>query len=195
MSAYAPYATIATWCTGFDRFGDCRMTAAGSTSDLLRVIAVAQTQIRGDVVLDLLSIECYAAGSIVQFRLSQIKDTQAFARFPLIVTDDRGTTYQRSYGGAGGGPEWWAGYSNRLGGRTYSRVSINLTPTLDPAARTLHLEMPHIERTGHEPEALQAAIAAMEDRGEFRSPPFVSLAAIPGPWVFIVPISSVVEDA
>jgi hypothetical protein len=129
--------------------------------DLLRVLPVARSEVRGGLTVRLLSLELYTDGFVAQTRLwpseaAQPGDPQRRGpTLALDASDDRGGRYAgRLLGGHGDHREW-----------RYTHV---FTPALDPAARELRLEVPEVRWWRGGPDGLHAAEAQ------------------PGPWAFTV---------
>jgi hypothetical protein len=96
--------------------------------DLLRVIPVAQRQVRGTTSLTFAAVELYGNGSVGTFRLITNAARQPTPDFAVTATDDRGERYSAiMHGGTGGGSaehhEW--------------RFACRFAPALDETARRL----------------------------------------------------------
>lgn len=141
-------------------------------SDLLRVIPIAQTQQRGEVLITLLALEVYANGCVMTSLLRiapgtvGIHERFGYPSFKLVLQDDRGTSYASTPQGASGynASDFWQG-----------RAECSFLPTLDPLARELAIEIPELvwQRAAWSEEGLTGHIP-----GE----------TTPGPWIFRVAI-------
>lgn len=116
-------------------------------SDLLRVIGIGLTQEYEGLKLSLLALEVYADGCILTILLQRDQpirehdDGDIHRRIPILgqvavtMTDDCGGEYTGAMGerGSSSGPGFWKGRSQFI-----------CMPTLDPAARELHIEIPTV---------------------------------------------------
>jgi Clp amino terminal domain, pathogenicity island component len=139
--------------------------------DLLRVIAIAERQQHEDVTLTAVALEVYADGCLLTLLLRRVRaepdPRDPFARLGQItvtMTDDHDHGYAGHVQGSNGGarPGFWDG-----------RAQCAFTPTLDPAAGAVRIEITAIQWT----YALETA------QGEHQ---WVQGDVTPGPWIFSV---------
>lgn len=147
-------------------------------SDLLRVIGIGQTQEYAGLRLSLLALEVYADGCILIVLLQRTQPVQApddedyQRRFPILgqvavtMTDDCGGEYTGAMAerGSSSQPGFWKG-----------RGQFSCTPTLDPAAQELRIDIPTV--TWQYMEEIE--------QGEMR---YVPGETIYGPWSFTIQI-------
>lgn len=139
--------------------------------ELLRVVPIAQSQASRNASIQMLSLEVYAEGAVLNTRvLSNDRPGEMRGPFPFDVprhahpelqisaSDDRGGTYPlMPQGGSGGDAEW--------------RQIYQMTRSLDPLARELRIEVGEILWSTFGP--LEGA-----ERHELEQ----------GPWIFQVPL-------
>lgn len=99
--------------------------------DLVRVCAVAQTQVSDGISLTLLSLELYDDGFMGVFRLVPGTSRPVPPVLAVDVRDDLGGRYAGQMGGGSGGPGEYCQW----------RLAYIFTPAIHPAARELHLEV------------------------------------------------------
>ncbi|HKT37479.1 MAG TPA: hypothetical protein VJR48_03850, partial [Ktedonobacterales bacterium] len=116
-------------------------------SDLLRVIGIGQTQEYEGLRLSLLALEVYADGCILTVLLQRDQpiqehdDEDIHRRIPILgevavtMADDCGGEYTGAMAerGSSSQPGFWKG-----------RGQFPCTPTLDPAAQELRIEIPAV---------------------------------------------------
>jgi hypothetical protein len=139
--------------------------------DLLRVIAIAERQEHEDVTLTAVALEVYADGCLLTLLLQRTRaepdPRDPFARLgdiTVTMMDDHDHVYAGQVQGSSGGARlgFWDG-----------RAQCAFTPTLDPAAAAVRIEMAAIQWT----YALETA------QGEHQ---WVQGDVTPGPWIFSV---------
>lgn len=141
---------------------------------LVGVTPIAQAQERHGVEVLALALERYDAGFVVGFQVQSLGQGPRLGgdvaleegpRLALTATDDRGGRYRvalEGQTGAGQRREWqW-------------RVAYRSDPTLDPAARELHLTIATLTWT----------------RPDERVRRFVPVQTVAGPWSFVVALVS-----
>ena len=116
-------------------------------AEVLRgVIGIAQTAKVGDTEVDLVSLELYSSGFIVNFRLRGMADdaspgTLTFPKHPDFspqATDDLGNVYEGSPHGGGGSPGYW-------------RSTHHFSPAPLSAAKALHFTIAEVRWMAHGP--------------------------------------------
>jgi len=139
--------------------------------DLVRVIAIGQSQQHEELVLSLLALEVYADGCLLTTLLQRARaepmphDRLArLGQVTVTMTDDRGGVYtgELYVGSSSSVPEFWQG-----------RAQCACTPTLDPAARALRIEIP----------AVQWSYLDETEPGDLR---WLPEEIMPGPWIYSV---------
>ncbi len=128
--------------------------------DLVRVCAVAQTQVSDGISLTLLSLELYDDGFMGVFRLVPGTSRPVPPVLTLEVRDDRGGRYSGQMGGGSGGPGEYCQW----------RLAYIFTPAIHAAARELYLEVGELRYLHYD-----------KDRGGL-----VEDDVQRGPWVFPV---------
>lgn len=102
---------------------------------LLRVIPAGQSQLHGGTEVTLLSLEVYAEGNLLNLRVVSPPErvdnppVHWHPQLALKAVDDRGNQYS----------DWWPGGGTGDGRQT--RSSYLFTPSLDPAAKELTVEV------------------------------------------------------
>jgi hypothetical protein len=147
-------------------------SSAPSLLDLQRVIPVGQARTHGDVTVELLSLELYADGFVVNGRVlvgASTRDEASGNAFLMLdaqsrahVDDDLGRAY----------------VPTRLrgdGGRQEYRFGQAFSPSLPEGAKTLRIELANIRRARFDP-------LAPDDRSRD--------VRLEGPWVFQVPLDA-----
>ena len=139
--------------------------------DLLRVIPIGQTQQHEGMVLTLLALEVYADGCLltVLMQRDQVASWMMGDRMAqpesakVTMADDCGGAYTGRLDGlrSSTGLDFWQG-----------RAECACTPTLDPAARELHVEISDVRWERWEET----------DQGELRRH---EGEILDGPWVYI----------
>lgn len=139
--------------------------------DLLRVIAVGQSQKHDGLVLTLLALEVYTDGCLLTVLLQRARSVQEpadqFARMETVevtMMDDQGGAYTGELHGHSGSSwaDFWQG-----------RGQCICRPTLDPQARALRIEIPSIGWTYWKET----------EQGEMRTVPG---ELTKGPWIFSI---------
>lgn len=138
--------------------------------ELLRVIPIAQQQTRDGTTIELLSLECYDDGCILQARIRLVDPlpmTPEQHSHPHIMnftaSDDQGTRYQ-DYAKGGSGNQWeW-------------RFTHAFAPALPPDARELRLELPELHWWRFNHDAPETKNRQMEAQA--------------GPWSFRIPLQA-----
>ena len=128
--------------------------------DLVRVCAVAQTQVSDGISLTLLSLELYDDGFMGVFRLIPSSGRPVPPVLSLDARDDRGGRYAGHMSGGSGGP----------GDYCQWRLAYIFTPAVHAAARELYLEVSELRYLHYD-----------KDRGGL-----VEDEVQRGPWVFPV---------
>lgn len=111
--------------------------------DLLRVIAIDQSQEHGGLKLSLLALEVYEDGCTLTLLLQRAQaipvSYERLQHADVNITDDRGALYVGDLSNLHGsfGPDFWQ-----------YRATCAFTPTLDPAARELRIEIPSAQVGG-----------------------------------------------
>jgi Clp amino terminal domain, pathogenicity island component len=144
--------------------------------DLLRVIPISEHQEHAGVAVTAVALEVYADGSLLTLLLQRARAEPdprfQFARLggiTVTITDDHDNVY------AG----WLHGSSGSYGsGMWEERAQCACTPTLDPAAGALRIEIAAIQWTYAEETA----------QGERR---WVPGEVAPGPWIFSIRLPAV----
>lgn len=110
-------------------------------SNLRRVIPIAQTQGRDEVLITLLALEVYANGCVLTSLLriapgtTGIQERFGHPSFTPVMTDDLGNSYAGATRAVRmqSGSDFWEG-----------RAECICLPMLDPRARELHIEIPEL---------------------------------------------------
>jgi len=152
-----------------------RLPARPRLRNLVRVVAIGQTQEHNGVRVSLLALEVYDGGCVLSARITsdQFTDFQRgifrdLDRFPLRVWDDRGQDYESFEGGgsSSAGPDFYEAHPNTT-----------LMPTLEPSATALSIEIAGIAFQFRD---TNASITGAPHRTPGDT--------IRGPWLFHVPI-------
>ncbi|HEU4782037.1 MAG TPA: hypothetical protein VFS83_01725 [Ktedonobacterales bacterium] len=110
--------------------------------ELLRVIAIGQSQEHEGLKISLLALEVYADGCILTILLQRAQAVPAaherLGRIDVNITDDRGAVYAGHMSDLHGSFEPDADYWEY-------RIRCTFTPTLDPGARELRIEIPSVQ--------------------------------------------------
>jgi hypothetical protein len=139
--------------------------------ELVRVIPIAQKQAHDETTVELLSLESYTDGFILQARLWVANPplmTAAQHNHPLIrkilATDDRGTRYQ-GFPKGGTGNQWgeW-------------RFTFAFAPALTPSTRELRLTLPELRWW----QVKQSVAEATKPDIEIQTGPWEFTIALPG---------------
>lgn len=141
--------------------------------DLIRVIAIDQSQEHGGLKIFLLALEVYADGCNLKLLLQRAEavpvSQERLQHADVNVTDEHGAVYVGAvsdFHGSFTADSW------------QYQVTFAFTPTLDPAARELRIEVPAVQ-TG--------ALGWARAHRDARSPGETT----PGPWNFTVQIPAV----
>ncbi len=137
--------------------------AGGYVSNLVRVIAVGQTQDRDYDSLDFLSLEVYLHGFTAVLRKRRLSVSPGGVYLHAKASDDVGNTYTATFGGAPGGSQGVRVHGTRH--MSFARPLILFSPPLHRDARELNVEFVEFAHTHG---------STFEPR--------------PEPWVFTVPI-------
>ena len=138
--------------------------------ELVRVIPIAQKQTRDETTVELLSLESYTDGFILQARLWVANPplmTAAQHSHPLIrnvfATDERGTRYRGIPKGSTGNQWGW-------------RFTFAFAPALTPNTRELRLTLPELRWW----QVKQSATEAEKPDIEIQAGPWEFTIALPG---------------
>src|SRR5690348_16451648 len=138
--------------------------------ELLRVIAIDQSQEHEGLKISLLTLDVYDDGCQLKLMLRRAEavpvSQERLQHADVNIVDDRGSVYAGDMSDLEGrfGPDFWQ-YSN----------TCTFVPTLDPAARELRIEIPSVQ-TG----ALGWARAHRDAQSPGES--------THGQWVFTIPL-------
>jgi hypothetical protein len=147
--------------------------------DLARVIPIGERQQHEGLTLTALALEVYADGCLLTVLLQrslidstppdQVPRFGIFGNVTVTMTDDRGGVYTGFLHGSSGSAvaDFWEW-----------RAQFACTPTLDPAARALRIEIPAVQWSYREHTEQGDLLRVMDEM-------------MPGPWIFSVRLPAV----